>query len=41
MKMGFNEGYISYIDLENLTFIDNKLSSLGKQEIEVKRTLKK
>ena len=41
MKMGFDEGHISYIDLENLTFIDNKLSSLGKQEIEVKRTLKK
>lgn len=41
MKMGFDEGHISYIDLENLTFIDNKLSLLGKQEIEVKRTLKK
>ena len=39
--MGFSDGYISYIDLENLTFIDNKLSLLGKQEIEVKRTLKK
>ena len=39
--MGFDSGYISYIDLENLTFIDNKLSLLGKQEIEVKRSLTK
>ena len=41
MQMGFDSGYISYIDLENLTFIDNKLSLLGKQEIEVKRSLTK
>ena len=41
MKMGFNTGYISYIDLENLTFLDGKVTSLGKQEIEIKRSLKK
>lgn len=41
MKMGFNTGYISYIDLENLTFFDGKVTSLGKQEIEIKRSLKK
>ena len=41
MKMGFNTGYISYIDLENLTFFDGKVTSLGKQEIEIKRNLKK
>lgn len=41
VKMGFNTGYISYIDLENLTFFDGKVTSLGKQEIEIKRSLKK
>lgn len=41
VKMGFNTGYISYIDLENLTFLDGKVTSLGKQEIEIKRSLKK
>ena len=41
MKMGFNTGYINYIDLENLTFLDGKVTSLGKQEIEIKRSLKK
>ncbi len=41
MKIGFNTGYISYIDLENLTFFDGKVTSLGKQEIEIKRSLKK
>lgn len=41
MRMGFSDGYISYIDLENLTFIDNKLVPLGRQEIGIKRILKK
>lgn len=41
MKIGFNTSYISYIDLENLTFLDGKVTSLGKQEIEIKRSLKK
>lgn len=41
MKMGFTGGFIEYVDLENLAFLNDKVTSLGKQEIEIKRSLKK